>query len=363
MKKEKNDFETIERETAENPQIEREIRRRKAKEHRVMTTLDRIFGFLLATVLVVGIAGLGLVYVLEKGPSEALTKDFVGTMKETRRFGFMANIFLTEDEVSEIYSRQDMSTLQSFDASLIKINSGEAETTETSYAEDEDGDGIIYETFTQNGYTGYLITVLDPKRVFLGIPDNFGGTGLTLEEMVEKYGALGGINAGAFKDEGGTGLGGAPNGLTVVDGEIIVNADTASMFGGFNSDGLLIVGYFDDYSATVNDIQFGVSFGPILIMNGEAVDGVSDSSTLNPRTVIGQRSDGAVLMLVIDGRQSYSMGATYGDCVKIMLEHGAVNAINMDGGSSTCMYYEGGYVNRPSGEYGARPVATAFLFK
>ena len=205
--------------------------------------------------------------------------------------------------------------------------------------------------------------MLDPKRIILGVPDSYGGTGLTLEEMVQKYDALGGINAGGFQDDGGSGLGGVPEGLTLVDGKSVGKSSSESIFVGFDEAGVMYVGYYDDWSANRDGIKNGVSFGPILIMNGEAVNPDSLPSGVNPRTAIGQRSDGAVLMLVIDGRQVHSMGATYADCLNIMLDHGAVNAINMDGGSSTSMYYNGAYVNRNSSKYGARPLPSAFLFK
>ena len=83
-------------------ELEMEKRRRKAGIGKLMTVLDRVFGFMLVTVLVVGIAGLGLVYVFTKGPSETLRDDFVMTMLETRRFDFMSNLFLTSEEVQEI---------------------------------------------------------------------------------------------------------------------------------------------------------------------------------------------------------------------------------------------------------------------
>lgn len=349
----------------ENPQLEREIRRRRAKNGRVMKTLDRVFGFMLATVLVIGVAGLSLVYIFERGPSKSLTELFVHTMTETRRFDFMANLFLTEDEVTELNSVSGgAGSIGDFDSSLIKISSADGSSDgQADYvqAEDEDGDGIIFEDIKQNGFVGYLITVLDPKRVLVGSPDVIGGSGLTLEQMVNKYDALGGINAGGFNDEGGTGSGGLPEGLTILNGEVVSRSNAVSMFVGFDADGLMYVGYYDDWSAAQQGILNGASFGPILIMNGEPLS-IIDSG-VNPRTAIGQRADGAVLMLVIDGRQVHSMGAPYSDLQRIMLEHGAVNAINLDGGSSTCMYYNGEYVNKCSGSSGPRALSTAFLFK
>lgn len=366
MKKDdRSKVEYIDRGEAENPKVEREVKLRKAKTRKVMRFLDRLFGFMLATVLVIGVAGLGLVYVLERGPSEALTTLFVSTMQETRRFDFMANIFLTENEVAAMRASQQEDTVKEFNSSLINIASADSPNAaaSTDYPEDEDGDGIIFEEIKSSGYTGYLITVLDPTRVFLGMPDTYGGAGLTLENMVKKYDALGGINAGGFPDDGGSGSGGKPVGLTICDGVCYGDSNGESVFVGFDDKGLMFVGYFDEWSAGVNNIQFGASFGPVLIMNGEAVDPAALPSGVNPRTAIGQRADGAVMMLVIDGRQVHSMGATYADCMNIMLNHGAVNAINMDGGSSTSMYYNGAYVNKSSAKTGPRELPTAFLFK
>ena len=84
-------------------------------------------------------------------------------------------------------------------------------------------------------------------------------------------------------------------------------------------------------------------FVPLLI-NGEArkVDGMGSGA--NPRTAIGQRADGSVLLLVTDGRgASGHLGATANDLIQIMQEYGAVNAANIDGGSSSSMYYDGNY--------------------
>lgn len=366
MKKNKQEIEMMEK--APNAALDREKKRRKAKVRGLMTVLDRIFGFMLATALVVLLAGLGLVYVLTKGPSESLRNDFVMTMLETRRFDFMGNLFLTAEEVQSIRSADDDTEIVAeFDSSLISISSADAisaaDAAEEGFAQDDDGDGLIFEEIKGAGYAGYLITVLDPTRVVVGMPDTYGGVGLTLEEMVTKYDALGGINAGGFKDEGGSGLGGQPEGLTIIDGVCYGETNGESTFVGFDDKGIMHVGYYNAWSAEANNIKNGVSFGPVLIMNGQAVNPSHLPSGVNPRTAIGQRGDGAVLMLVIDGRQVHSMGATYQDCMEIMLSRGAVNAINMDGGSSTSMYYNGEYVNRNSSTAGARPLPSAFLFK
>lgn len=354
--------------TPDELEAEKLRRRKRAKRKKTWRVIDRIFGFFLATCIVAGLAGLGLEYVLIKGPSPALKTTFVMTMLETRRFKFIPNIFLSEAEVEEYVANQIKHVDMEFDSSLITISASDPENQpedgETSpYPEDEDGDGIIYEDIKKSNYTGYLITVLDPKRVFIGMPDYYGGSGCSLEDFCLKYDALGGVNGGGFIDMDGSGSGGTPDGLTIIDG-VCYNEGNGSSFAGFDDQGILHVGYYSLDDALSMNIVNGVSFDPILVMNGEAVDTSYMVSGVNPRTAIGQRADGAVLLLTIDGRQAHSMGCSYQDLAEIMLEHGAVNACNMDGGSSSSMWYNGEYINKCSSAAGySRNLPNAFLFK
>ena len=125
--------------------------------------------------------------------------------------------------------------------------------------------------------------------------------------------------------------------------------------------GILHVGKMTAKEAVNAKIRWAVSFGPTLIVNGQPCSGLI--SGVNPRTAIGQRADGAVLLLVIDGRQVNSLGASYGDLADIMLEYGAVNASNLDGGSSTLMIYRGETLNVCASVYGPRAIATSFLVR
>ena len=110
-------------------------------------------------------------------------------------------------------------------------------------------------------------------------------------------------------------------------------------------------------------IRDAITFGPALIVNGEPASVKGASSGLNPRTAIGQRADGAVLMLVIDGRQASSLGATYADEISVLLEYGAINAANLDGGSSSLMYYKGEYLNKGVLLTGSRELPTGFIVR
>ena len=136
-------------------------------------------------------------------------------------------------------------------------------------------------------------------------------------------------------------------------------------FIGMTKDGNLIAGMYNKKELSELGAIEGLSFGPPLIINGEKViksgDGVWG---ISPRSAIGQKKDGTVLFLVIDGRQpGYSIGATLVDVQNIMYEQGAYIAANLDGGSSTTLYYNGNVINKPADLLGERMIPTAFVVK
>ena len=196
----------------------------------------------------------------------------------------------------------------------------------------------------------------------MGTPNNLGGRGMTLMDMVNSTGAVAGVNAGGFYDPGGGGSGGIPDGIVIADGKLAWGAGggSASVIG-FDADGILHVGTMTPTAAMNLNLQWAVSFGPTLISNGVAHN--LSRSGINPRTAIGQRADGAVLLLVVEGRQIDSLGATFDDLIEIFLDFGAVNAANLDGGSSTLMMLEDEIVNRSASVVGPRNLPTSFLVR
>ena len=186
--------------------LKKEKRRKRKKIARVF---DRIAGFIIATAIVVGCALLGLLYVIEKGPSPSLRDAFVNTMDETRRFKFVPAIFLETEELDAIRKAAKMNEDVTTDTTLINISTEDGNTAAESNLEemglvDEDGDGIIFQEIKSGNFAGYMIVVLDPSRVFVAMPDVYGGSGWTLEQFAQKYDAIGGINAGGFKDDQGS---------------------------------------------------------------------------------------------------------------------------------------------------------------
>ena len=334
--------------------------------------ISRILLVLFTVILLLLLAVVGVVWVVLRGPSPSAQELLTRSLKETSAIGFIPDLFLSEERVAEIMSYQEETPeTEQVDTSLVTITATHRETEHGSDAEEtglsatDAGDGIEFIGITGANYRGILMVVEDPFRLFVGTPDNYGGAGLTLADMIEKYDALAGINGGGFYDPGGGGNGGTPDGIVISDGQLVWGGTyTYSTVIGFDSDGILHVGWMSGQEALDRNIQWACSFGPALIVNGEAQTGNAiTTSGMNPRTAIGQRADGAVLLLVVDGRQITSLGATYEDLISIFLEHGAVNAANLDGGSSSSMIYAGEAMNINASVIGTRPLPTAFLVR
>lgn len=209
--------------------------------------------------------------------------------------------------------------------------------------------------------------VKDPSRVVVGTSsDTFSASkgGKKLDQMIADEGAVGGVNAGGFVDDGGVGNGGMPIGLVIKNGKLLNGGlNTPFTVVGFDQKNMLHVGTMTGQQAMDKGLRDAVSFGPALVVNGNPLESSGTGGGLNPRTAIGQREDGSVLILVIDGRQPHSLGATHKDLVDVMMEFEAVNACNLDGGSSSMMYYEGELKTVCSSLYGPRRIPTAILVK
>ncbi len=114
--------------------------------------------------------------------------------------------------------------------------------------------------------------------------------------------------------------------------------------------------------------DFILGAGPQLIAAGQkvfAAEAARYSDSLyrqrHPRTAIGWRTDGKLILLTVDGRQKLSVGMTLDELAGLMLELGCVEAMNLDGGGSTAMVVKNKIVNSPSDALGERAVSDALL--
>lgn len=216
----------------------------------------------------------------------------------------------------------------------------------TVYANDLEENIVILEIKKSN-FTGKLVLVDDPSRVFLGATDYKGSRGEFICDYLEKENAVVGVNASGFVDKGGVSLGGEITGQCVSKGEYWGTYSSLYTLVGFDENDRLVVGGIEDWKEY--NIRDGFQYRPTLILDGKKVVEDSAGWGLQPRTVIGQCQNGVVLMLVVDGRQvGYSIGATMEDCADILLQYGAVTAGACDGGSSSVIGYNGEVINKPS---------------
>ena len=112
------------------------------------------------------------------------------------------------------------------------------------------------------------------------------------------------------------------------------------------------------------DCRDATEFNPALIVDGEVLR--SDYWTdENPRACIGQSGRGEMLLLVIEGRMPEEdiLGTSVNECSAILLRHGAQQAMNVDGGASAILWYDGQYVTRCSNHtLTGRPLPNAFVY-
>jgi exopolysaccharide biosynthesis protein len=223
---------------------------------------------------------------------------------------------------------------------------------------------------TGDKFSGYLAVIYDPSRIKVVASSNIGEKGEYLTTMSKNNNALVAINAGGFADENGDGDGSIPIGVTISNGKVLSENKYPSYCGviGFNKSNVLMLGSFSAAQAKANGLRDAVTFGPVLISNGEASEIKGDGGWgRGPRTAIAQREDGIVLFLVLDGNRLLGQGATLSDEIEILKNYGAVNASNLDGGTSTGMTVNGTLINDPTtwktGEHRTRTVATAFILE
>lgn len=350
---------------------------KKSRSNSAISTLGKIAATLGVTIGFLALLCLGAIFVLEKGPSESAKVIFVKSCDETSALKWIPHIFLKDDEVKKILENSNMAEI------------GDNVTSDSSKIQVPENvtDEIELIDVVGGSYKGKLLIVHDPSRVFLGHVPQFGEfQGENVLGICQNYeGVLGGVNGGDFVDMGSYSYTAQPLGC-VISSEGNPNCAPEDLFvynqngmdsiyhiTGFTKDGRFFIG-----NVTLNDAiyEYGVrdavytvhNTGPFLVMDGEAlINEVPDAAIYgggkNPRTAIGQRADGAVLLLVVDGRQADSLGATFKDLAYEMLKQGAVNAAAMDGGTSSQMIWNNEIINHPYSPTGPRKCPTAWLIK
>lgn len=325
----------------------------------------RLFSVLLAALFLLCLLFFGVIGIICLGPSPAARNLFVNTVTQTSAAGFLARIYLSADEIESITTQNDIGSSQAVtNTSAVRITKKTTASDSAGTASSDTASGITVTDITGTSYHGKLMCIDDPARVSFYTIDTFStsGTGKQLSEMISETGSIAGMNAGGFYDPNGKGHGGMPLGAVIQNGTLISNYESEyKTLIGFDASHKLIIGNMSAADAIGMGMQNGITFGPALVINGQRIPYPDNAGGLNPRSAIGQKSNGAILLLVIDGRQPGSLGASFKDLCDIMLQYGAVNAANLDGGSSSILYYQGQQLNASSSLIGLRPLPTAVL--
>lgn len=335
--------------------------------------LGKVFAFLGVTVGMVFVCLLLTITLICHGPSNSAKELFATTILETGQLKFLANVFLSKDEIEGIVSKNSLQDMNvEIDENLIKTNI------------DKTKELIEIHEVNGNNFEGKIMVVNDPSKISLATTYPWGEYGKELGVLTEDAGAIAGVNGGIYYSSGNKG--GRPLGVTVSNGEIQdISLGLVGLYLiGFDENNLLRIISLDGMNkAQVEEliktekIRDAVAFQEEssdknnhfvkLIINGEKRELNGMGSGANPRTAIGQRKDGSVLILVTDGRgKNGHLGATASDIIDIMAEYGAVNAANLDGGSSSSLYYNHEYLMTSVTFYYANSswrLPTAFVVK
>lgn len=338
------------------------------KNKKKLSTTKKVIIIIISFIIVGGVGGLFLLY----GPLPKFRNWLVTTAMTTMNHQYLATIFYDDATIQEILEQNKIIEPQG----NTDIDSINTEAINTTVYKDEYEKEILehaadeaYKMIEIKGdnYSGYLVAIYDPSKIKVVTSKNLGTQGEYLIDMAKRENALVAINGGGFLDANGLGTGAEVEGIVIKDGQILSSKRYTRAGGliGFTNDNKLYLGRISAKEAIAMGIRDAVEFGPFLIINGEASKVVGNGGYgLHPRTVIGQRKDGVVLFLVIDGRRIGCMGADMDDLIEIMTRYGAYNAANLDGGNSSALIINNELINHPINwdeKEETRPIATGFI--
>ncbi len=302
-----------------------------------------------STWIVLGTVSLTLLY----GPWGGFRDFLITSSQTTINHKYLSTMFYPKSVIDKVMANNsviDLDTVtdtNSIDVTMDKENK------------------LVLTDISKDGYKAWMLEISDPSKVILGVSKYFGVKGQKMPYLLENYNAIAGINAGGFGDAKGFGNGGIPIGLVISEGNVLHMPNKSSYnVIGFNKENILVTGKYSRAELEQLDLRDAVEFTPFLVINGESAEMTGNGGWgLAPRTAIGQRQDGTVVFVVVDGRSASSVGVTIKTLRDIMVEQNCYNAANLDGGSSTVLSYKDEIVNDPSGsdKDGMRFIPNGFI--
>ncbi len=335
--------------------------------------LKRIITVLLILFILGGSSGLFLLY----GPWGGFRDWLITTAMTTLNHQWIAKIVYSDETIEEVMANNAVietgEDTNTDEVELVQYKKEEVkyknEYEEAVLKKDEGNDLYKVVKVKGKGYSGHLVVVYDPAKISVCVTKYLGTKGQYLVDMAQQNNAVVAINGGGFIDPNYNSLGGNPQGTVIKNGKIVTNRTYRKTGGiiGFTKDNKLLLAKLTASQALKKGVRDAVSFGPFLIVNGKKsfIKGNGGWGQA-PRTAIGQRKDGIVLFLVIDGRMVGRPGADMVDLTEMMANYGAYNAANLDGGTSCGLVVKGKLINDPingNGKHKTRMIATGFIVK
>lgn len=319
-------------------------------------SIKLLLGFIAFELIFTGITA---PFMLLYGPFDKAKKTFLGTATGSMHYGWLATTFMSQEKIDEILGtnvQQEEGVIEKQDTSLVEIPAVKDDTIQVLTIGGED-----------SNYTGFALIVTDPTRIHVGVSSNIGKEGETTSQIAKNNNAVAAINGGAFASDpdqpAWTQNGGLPTGILMSNGELIFNdrGDELTDVAAITQKGQLIVGKHSLSDLNEMGVKEILSFDPVLIQNGRKV-AIPGGGTA-PRTLIGQRANGSIVLVVLDSSKGNRVTATLAEAQQVMSELGCVTATNLDGGKSTTMYYNGEVINNPSFALGERAIISGFIVK
>ena len=226
-----------------------------------------------------------------------------------------------------------------------------------------------------SGYRGVLAIAKDPARLNVENSSGVGQFGQLTGTIAQAHNGILATTCSGFIDidnqgNWGNGNGGLIAGFAMSNGHgygthYVSNPNFQYYRLEIHTDNRIYIKKVD--KEVSEDCRDATEFQPPIIIDGEVLE--SDYWVeLNPRVCIGQSDKYEMLLLVIEGRiyTEGILGTNVNECAQILKKHNAVQAMNVDGGTSAMMWYDGEYVIRgsnPQTRYtGSRPVPNAFVY-
>ena len=352
------------------------------KEKNEINTLNKgkgkkkrgIFKKIILVLFILFIMGASILGFMLYGPYNGFRDWLITTSMTTMTHQWIAKMFYGDDIISSVmYSNrvdeidEDTDT-EAIETVVVPVKQYANEYERQILEKDPNNDDYKIIEITGKGYTGYLAAIYDPSKVHTLVTAKIGKSGQYLTTMAKNANAVVAINGGGFDDPNYNSNGANPLGITYANGKLMTSYSYTNGTGGiigFNTDDVLVLSSKCTISnAKSLNIRDCVTCGPFLIVNGKASKVVGNGGWgTAPRTAIGQRKDGIVLFLVIDGRMVKRQGADMDDLIEIMERYGAYNAANLDGGTSSAMAVNYELINDPidsTGAHKTRFIASGF---